>query len=149
MQQEMAYAMLQSSKPQTVAPALNDSPAGLAAWIVEKFWRWTDHRGDLERTISRDDLLTNLTIYWATETIGPSMRTYYETAHAKGAWGRSKVPTAYLMSPHDMFATPRSWVERTSNVTRWTEIDRGGHFLEWEQPELVANDLRAFLHGLV
>ena len=148
MQGEMAYAMLHATKPQTLAVGLNDSPAGLASWIVEKFWRWGDHGGDLEGVFGRDALLTNLTIYWATETINSSIRLYYETVRNPGRWGASQVPTAMLMSPKDMFATPREWAERQGRVDRWTEIDRGGHFLEWEQPALVAADLRAFFGTL-
>ncbi len=145
---EMGYAMEQSSKPQTLAYALNDSPAGLAGWILEKFHRWSDHDGSLESRFSRDDLLANLTIYWATETIGSSMRLYYETIASPGAWGVADVPTAMLMSPHDLFPTPRSWVERTGRIDRWTEIEEGGHFLEWEIPNLVDADLRAFFRNL-
>lgn len=147
-QREMGYAMEQSSKPQTLAYGLNDSPAGLAGWILEKFQRWSDNDGNLESRFSRDDLLANLTIYWATETIGSSMRLYYETIASPGAWGVADVPTAMLMSPHDLFPTPRSWVERTGRVDRWTEIDEGGHFLEWEVPNLVDADLRAFVQPL-
>jgi pimeloyl-ACP methyl ester carboxylesterase len=148
MQTEMAYAMEHTSKPQTLAYGLNDSPAGLAAWIVEKFWRWSDHGGNLETAFSKDQLLTNLTVYWATETINSSIRLYYEAARDPGQYGRAEVPTAYLMTSKDMFPTPREWVERTSRVDRWTEIDRGGHFLEWEEPELVAADLREFFRPL-
>jgi pimeloyl-ACP methyl ester carboxylesterase len=144
MQSEMAYAMLHSTKPQTVAFALNDSPAGLAAWIFEKFHAWTDRQDDVLGRYGLDKLLGNLTIYWATQSIGSSMRLYAETARDQGAnWGRVAVPTAMLMSPHDMFPTPRKWAERFYNVTRWIEIDRGGHFLEWEEPMLVARDIAA------
>ena len=146
--QEMAYAMEHSSKPQTLATGLNDSPAGLAAWLVEKFRRWSDCDGDVETRFSKDALLTNLTIYWATQTINSSIRLYYETARNPGSWGRVEVPTGMLMSPKDMFPTPRAWVERSYNVTRWTEIPRGGHFLEWEEPELVVEDIRAFFRPL-
>jgi pimeloyl-ACP methyl ester carboxylesterase len=145
---EMAYAMEHSSKPQTLAYGLNDSPAGLAAWIIEKLWRWSDCNGDLGSRFSQDDLLTNLTIYWATETINSSIRLYLETARDPGMWGRVEVPTMMLMSPKDLFPTPREWAERSYNVTRWTEIDRGGHFLEWEEPALVADDLRASFNKL-
>ncbi|GAA1948806.1 epoxide hydrolase [Nocardioides panacihumi] len=142
---EMAYAMEQSTKPQTLAFALNDSPAGLAAWILEKFNAWSDCRGDLESVYSRDDLLTNLTLYWVTETIGSSMRLYYEAANSTtAAYGRVEVPTGMAMSARDMFPTPRSWAERSYNVTHWTEIPVGGHFLEWEVPNLVAIDMRDF-----
>jgi pimeloyl-ACP methyl ester carboxylesterase len=143
---EMAYAMEHSSKPQTLAHALNDSPAGLASWVLEKFRTWSDCGGDLDAVYSRADLLTNLTIYWATQTIGSSMRLYWETARSSSAaWGRVEVPTGMAMSGADMFPTPREWVERSCKVTSWTDLPRGGHFLEWEVPELVAGDMRAFL----
>jgi pimeloyl-ACP methyl ester carboxylesterase len=150
MQSEMAYAMEHTSKPQTIGNALNDSPAGLASWIIEKYRRWGDTGGHIESRFSKDDLLTNLTIYWATETITSSMRLYYEAARDPGAWGGapSSVPVAMLMSSKDMFPTPRSWVERQGPIARWTEIDRGGHFLEQEEPALVAADLRAFFSSL-
>ena len=146
--QEMSYAMEQSSKPQTLAYWLNDSPVGLAAWIIEKFQRWSDCNGDLESRFSKDELLTNLTIYWATQTINSSMRLYYELVRDPGSWGRVDVPTGMLMSPKDMFPTPRAWAEHSYNVTRWTKIDRGGHFLEWEEPEAVAAYIRAFFRPL-
>lgn len=145
---EMAYYQLQSTKPQTVAAALTDSPAGLAAWVGEKFWRWTDNDGRIEDAIPIDGLLTNLTVYWMTSTIGPSMRSYYESARAEGAWGTPTVPVAYLMPVHDMFPTPREWIERQGPVARWTDLPEGGHFLEWEEPEAVAADLRAFFGPL-
>ena len=144
-QTEMAYALQHSSKPQTLAHALNDSPTGLAAWILEKFHRWSDCHGDLDSVYNRDDLLTNLTIYWVTRTIGSSIRLYYEAAHTTTAgYGRVEIPTGMAMSTADMFPTPREWVERQSNVTHWTELPRGGHFLEWEVPHLIADDLRTF-----
>lgn len=148
-QTEMAYAMEHTSKPQTLAFGLNDSPVGLASWIIEKFRTWADTGGDLESRFSKDELLTNLTIYWATGTINSSMRLYFETARDQSAkYGRVEVPTALLMSPKDLFPTPREWAERSYNVVRWTEIDRGGHFLEWEEPELVAKDIKAFFDTL-
>lgn len=147
-QGEMAYAMLHSTKPQTLASALNDSPAGLASWLVEKFRRWGDTNGNVESRFSKDQLLTNITLYWVTQTIGSSMRLYYETARDPGQWGAVKVPVAMLMSPKDMFRTPRAWIERQGPIARWTEIDQGGHFLEWEVPDLVATDLRAFFAEL-
>ncbi len=142
-QTEMAYAMEHASKPQTLAYGLTDSPAGLAAWILEKFRTWTD--GDLDDVYDRGDLLTNLTVYWATRTIGSSMRLYYESARStSAAWGRVTVPTGMAMSGADMFPTPREWAERSYDVVSWTELPRGGHFLEWEAPDLVASDIRAF-----
>lgn len=147
-QQEMAYAMEHSSYPQTLAYALNDSPVGLASWVVEKFRAWSDNNGNLESAFSKDELLTNLTIYWVTQTINSSMRLYYETARDPGEFGRVAVPTGMLMSNKDMFPTPRAWAERSYNVVRWTPIDEGGHFLEWEQPERVAQDMPAFFASL-
>jgi len=145
---EMAYAMEQTTKPQTLAYGLNDSPVGLAAWIVEKFRRWSDCDGDVERSFTKDELLTNLTIYWVTGTINSSIRLYYESARDPGRWGRADVPTAYAMPPKDMFPTPREWVARSSRVDRWTELPAGGHFPEWEVPEALAADIRAFFSDL-
>lgn len=147
-QEEMAYAMMQGTKPQTLAYGLNDSPVGLAAWIIEKFRRWSDCDGDIEKRFTKDELLTNVMIYWVTETINSSIRLYYESTHTPGQWGRVEVPTAVIMPSKDMFPTPRTWIERAGRLDRWTETERGGHFLEMEEPELVADDLRIFFHRL-
>jgi pimeloyl-ACP methyl ester carboxylesterase len=145
---EMAYAMQHATKPQTLAVGLHDSPAGLAAWVVEKLRAWSDCDGDVERAFSREALLDNLTVYWATGTAPSSVRLYREaTRDPATRWGRVEVPTAMAMAPADMYPTPREWAERSWNVVRWTELERGGHFAEWEVPELVAEDLRAFLLG--
>jgi pimeloyl-ACP methyl ester carboxylesterase len=140
----MAYAQMHASKPQTAAYGLTDSPAGLAAWIVEKFRRWGDTGGELARRFSPDELLTNLTICWATGTIHSSIRLYYETVREPARWGKPETPVAMLMTPKDMFATPREWAARSYNIRRWTEVAAGGHFLEQEEPDAVAADLRAF-----
>lgn len=147
---EGAYAMLQSSKPQTPAVGLNDSPAGLAAWLVEKYRAWSDCGGDVETRFTKDELLTNLTVYWATETIGSSMRLYAETARvpSPNVGKRVETPTAMAMLPKDLVHGPREWHEREYNVQRWTELPRGGHFGEWEEPELIAEDIRAFFRPL-
>ncbi|WP_269756401.1 epoxide hydrolase family protein [Agromyces humatus] len=145
---EFAYARLHATKPQTPAIALNDSPAGMAAWIVEKFRAWSDCGGDVEQRFSKDELLTFLTVYWATETIGSSMRLYFESAHHPPMWGELRAPVAMAMLPADMFPTPREWVERRGPVARWVELPRGGHFGEWEEPVLIADDIRAFLAEL-
>ncbi|MEA5362305.1 epoxide hydrolase [Amycolatopsis sp., V23-08] len=143
---EVGYGAIQATKPQTLAASLNDSPAGLAAWIVEKFRRWSDCDGDVERRFTKDQLLTNISVYWFTQTIGSSVRLYGESDYRQDAgWS---VPTAHLMSSKDMFPTPREWVERFSRVDRWTAVERGGHFLEWEEPRLVAEDMRAFFRDL-
>jgi pimeloyl-ACP methyl ester carboxylesterase len=142
---ELAYARLQMSKPQTLAQSLNDSPSGLAAWIVEKFRAWSDSGGDVESRFSKDELLTNLMVYWATGTAPASVRIYYEFVREPLQGGRLETPVGMLMSTKDLFPpAPREWGERLFNVQRWVETDRGGHFLEWEEPLLVARDLQAF-----
>lgn len=144
---EGAYSALQSTKPQTLAYGLNDSPAGLAAWIVEKFRAWSDCGGDVERRFTKDELLTNLTIYWATETINSSVRLYYEHRHNPSALKRGErveVPTAVALFPKDISRPPREWAERAYNVQQWTEMPRGGHFASMEEPELLVEDIRAF-----
>ncbi len=143
---ERGYSSIQSTKPQTVAYGLNDSPAGLAAWIVEK-WRSWSH--DLER-IDRDVLLTNLTIFWATETIASSMRDYYDERwhdHAMGPDDHIAVPTAVALFANELVSEgtpPREWAERLFNVVRWTRMPRGGHFAPAEEPELLARDIAEF-----
>ena len=144
---EGAYAMIQSTKPQSLAYGLNDSPAGLAAWIVEKFRTWTDSDGNVERHFSKDDLLTNVMIYWVTETINSSMRMYYEIGHAAPGLKPGQhieVPAGFACFPEDIIPPPREWVERFLRVERWTEMPRGGHFAAFEEPELYAEDVRAF-----
>ena len=146
---EGAYDHVQRTKPQTLAYGLTDSPAGLAAWIVEKFRTWSDCAGDVEKRFAKDELLSNLTIYWATETINSSVRLYYENAHDQAAnSGRVEVPTGMAMPARDMFPKPREWANRFYNVVHWTELPRGGHFIEMEEPELVAGDLRVFFGSL-
>ncbi len=147
-QRETGYQAIQGSKPQTVAYALNDSPAGLAGWVVEKFRTWSDCGGDVESVISRDNLLTNLTVYWVTGTAGSSARLYYETfAAGKPVMPteRVEVPTAVARFPREIYRPPRSWVEAAFDLRRWTVMPRGGHFAALEQPELLVDDVRAFL----
>lgn len=148
MRSEMAYGQLHGTKPQTVAVALNDSPAGLASWIGEKFYKWTDNDGRIEDAVSRDSFLTNVTIYWFTGTINSSMRLYYEARREQLGRGARTIPVGYLMADNDMFPTPRAWIERQGPISHWTETKQGGHFLEWEEPEIVANDLRSFFGSL-
>jgi pimeloyl-ACP methyl ester carboxylesterase len=152
-EEEHAYAEVQMTKPQSLAYGLNDSPAGLAAWIVEKFRSWSDCGGDLDRGfIGRDDLLANLTIYWVTQTIGSSMRLYYEARRDADAvhfaFAPVRVPLGIAQPPRDMFPTPREWLERFFRIDRFTELPAGGHFPEWEQPEALADDIRAFFRPL-
>jgi microsomal epoxide hydrolase len=153
-----AYAMLQGHRPQTLADGLNDSPAGLAAWLVQFFQRWSDCDGDIEKRFTKDELLTNAMIYWATGTIGSSFLPYYDVLHAGAArwaiekardWvGSSKVPAGFAMFPKDVSHPPREWAERFFRVERWTQMPRGGHFAALEEPELLAEDIRAFFRPL-
>lgn len=141
---EGAYGAIHRTKPQTVAAALNDSPAGLAAWIVEKLQSWSD--GGVERSYTRDEILTNITIYWLTGTIGSSMRMYNanSTIPAEQLTRRVEVPSGFSVFRGDVVRPPRAWLERTANAVRVTEPDRGGHFAAFEEPELYAQELRDF-----
>jgi pimeloyl-ACP methyl ester carboxylesterase len=147
---ERGYSAIQSTRPQTLGYALNDSPAGLAAWILEKWRAWSDSDGDLEVRFSREFLLTMLTLYWVTETITTSMRDYFDNR-----WHRADIqPGARVQAPVG-FASfdnnyvsegspPREWVERLYDVRRWTSMPSGGHFAAAEEPELLARDIAAF-----
>ncbi|MGA8086610.1 MAG: epoxide hydrolase family protein, partial [Terracidiphilus sp.] len=145
---EGAYMSLQSTKPQTLAYGLTDSPAGLAGWIVEKFCAWSDCGGDLGRSFTEDELLTNIMIYWVTGTIGSSMRMYYENSHTLPPIGRIDVPTGIALFPADILLPPQEWAERRLQIARWTSMPRGGHFAAMEEPELLADDIRAFFRPL-
>jgi epoxide hydrolase len=148
-QNEMSgYAAIQSTRPQTLAYALTDSPVGQLAWIVEKFKEWTDPAAELpEDAVDRDRMLTDVTIYWLTATAGSSARLYYEGARS---WGQanepSAVPTGVAVFPMDI--TIRSIAERQHNIVHWTEFDRGGHFAAMEAPDLLVDDVRSFFHRL-
>jgi pimeloyl-ACP methyl ester carboxylesterase len=141
---EGAYGAIHRTKPQTVAAALNDSPAGLAAWIVEKLQSWSD--GGVERSYTRDEILTNITIYWLTGTIGSSMRMYNANSAipAEQLTRRVEVPSGFSIFRGDVVRPPRAWLERTANTVRVTEPGRGGHFAPFEEPELYAQELRDF-----
>ena len=145
---ESAYSITQGTKPQTLSYALNDSPVGLAGWIVEKWRAWSDCDGDIERSYTKDELLTNVMIYWVTQTINSSVRLYRENRGEFGRTGRIETPTAVAMFPKEISHPPRSLVERGYNVQRWTEMPRGGHFAAMEEPGLLVEDVRAFFRGL-
>jgi len=149
---QAAYNMLQSTKPQTLGYGLNDSPVGLAAWIIEKFQAWSDSKGKLETRFSNDELLTNIMIYWVTETINSSIRMYLENTRAAYAHGgapqpaeRVETPTGVAAFPGEMVTLPRAWAERTVNLKRFTEMPEGGHFAPLETPALYAADVREFM----
>jgi pimeloyl-ACP methyl ester carboxylesterase len=144
--QEGAYSRLHATKPYTLAIGLNDSPAGLAAWIGEKFHAWAE---DFESTIPIDTLLTNLSLYWFTQTIGSSMRMYVEgRAQPLVLQERVRPPLGVAVFPAEIPLPPRSWVERCFDVQRWTHMAAGGHFAALEQPELLAEEIRAFFRPL-
>ncbi len=141
---ERGYFLEQSTKPQTIGYSLDDSPAGLAAWIVEKFRSWSDVDGVVEKKFTKDELLTNITLYWVTQSGASSARIYYENQRAKPPRTRVEVPTACAVFPKEINIAPRRWVEAQYNVTRWTEMPRGGHFAAMEEPDLLVNDMREF-----
>ena len=141
---EAAFAQLQGTKPQTLAYGLNDSPVGLAGWLTELFRALSDCNGDVEKRFTKDELLTNIMIYWVTETIGSSTRIYYESRHSTVQQQRSDVPAGLAIFPKDIAIPPRSWAERTLRVEHWAQMPRGGHFAALEEPELLAEDIRAF-----
>lgn len=150
-EREGAYDHIQATKPQTLAYGLTDSPAGLAAWIVEKFRSWSDCGGDVERRFTKDELLTNITLYWVTNTINSANRLYFERDRHPRPLGRDDrvaVPTAVTIFPGDIDHPPREWAERVYDVVRWSEMPRGGHFAAFEEPELLAEDLRDFFRPL-
>ena len=148
---EGGYNHEQGTKPQTLGYGLNDSPVGLAAWIVEKFRTWSDCSGDVERAFTRDELLTNVMIYWATETAVSSTRLYFESREAPLSLtpdSRVNVPVAVALFPKEIPMPPRALAERGYNIKRWTAMPRGGHFAAMEQPELLAEDVKEFFREL-
>lgn len=152
LKEETGYQQIQGTKPQTLAFGLTDSPAGLAAWIVEKFRSWTDNDGNPETAISRDAMLANITLYWATGAIGSSFWPYYTRLHRpwpvpEGA--TIDVPTGYVAFPREIVRPPRSVAEKVyTDIRRWTVAAKGGHFAALEQPELMAEEIRAFFRPL-
>ena len=144
---EGGYNHIQGTKPQTLAYGLNDSPVGLAAWIVEKYRTWSDCGGDVEKSYTKDELLTIVTIYWVTQTISSSTRMYFE--NQKNLWAMEKdqkvpAPAGMAMFPQEISKPPREWGERSYDVRRWTEMHSGGHFAALEEPQLLAEEVRAF-----
>jgi microsomal epoxide hydrolase len=141
------YQEIQGTKPQTLGYSLEDSPAGLAAWIIEKFRAWSDCGGEIERSFTKDQLLTNITVYWVTGTATSSTRLYYEMRNA-GATALPQqyvdVPTGIASYPGEVTKPPRRWVERRYRVTHWAELPRGGHFAAMEVPDLFVEDVRRF-----
>ncbi len=144
--EETGYQQIQGTKPQTLGFGLNDSPIGLAAWIVEKFRTWCDCDGNPETIFTKDELLTNITLYWVTETAGSSARLYYESRHPTSPANNKKieVPTACADFPRELIPVSRASLEARYNLVRLTEMPKGGHFAAFEQPELFVTDVREF-----
>jgi pimeloyl-ACP methyl ester carboxylesterase len=144
---EGGYSHEQATKPQTLGYSLNDSPVGLAAWIIEKFRTWSDCAGEIDSILTRDELLTNIMIYWVTQTPASSARLYFESRQKPLSLSRSnrvELPVAVAVFPKEIAMPPRALAERGLNIARWTVMPKGGHFAAMEQPELLANDLREF-----
>ena len=141
------YQQIQSTKPQTIGYLLDDSPAGLAGWIVEKFREWSDCGGDPERSFTKDQLLTNVMVYWVTRTATSSARLYWEMRQAGRAaipQAPVTVPTGVANFPGEIGRSERSWAERRYHIVHWTYPERGGHFAAMEVPDLFVSDVRAF-----
>ncbi|TCZ65415.1 epoxide hydrolase family protein [Roseicella aquatilis] len=152
LKEEMGYTWIQGTRPQTLAAALTDSPSGLAAWIAEKFHRWTDNDGRIESAVDRDRMLGNIALYWFTGCIGASFWPYYARLH--GPWPIPEgttvdVPTGYCEFPREILRPPRSLAARTyTDIRRWTVMQRGGHFAALEQPAALAAEVQAFFRAL-
>jgi epoxide hydrolase len=138
------YSKQQSTRPQTLGYGLVDSPVGQLAWIVEKFWAWTDCDGHPENAVSRDELLDNVMLYWVTGSGASSARLYWESFNNFFTDGRVDLPTGIAAFPKEILRPPRRWCEAAYNVTHWTAMPRGGHFAALEQPELFIDDVRKF-----
>jgi pimeloyl-ACP methyl ester carboxylesterase len=151
---QKAYGAIQGTRPLTLGYGLNDSPAGLAAWTIDKFWAWSDHGDDLNNSFTKDELLTNVMIYWVTESMPSAMRIYYESQHnlprpesmTPFERGGTPAPMGFALFPKEINVPPRAWVERSvgEQMVHWTEMPRGGHFAALETPELLVNDVREF-----
>jgi pimeloyl-ACP methyl ester carboxylesterase len=151
--EEGAYRHQQHTRPQTLAYGLNDSPAGLAAWIVEKYYAWSDCGGEVENRFTKDELLTNISMYWFTQSISSSIRGYYQGGQyttSTQPLKRVSVPTGVAVFPGEYLIgrVPRAWAERSYNIQHWTEMPRGGHFAALEEPDLLVEDIRAFFRTL-
>jgi len=150
-QKEGAYAAQHTSKPLTLAYGLNDSPVGLCAWIIEKFYGWADCKGNIENVFTKDELLANVTLYWVTETIHSSIRLYNENSKVPLHFTKDdfiKVPVGISRFPLEEPFPPRKYIERGYNVQHWTEMPAGGHFAAMEQPKLLAQDIIEFFKNL-
>ena len=141
---DSGYSKQQSTRPQTLGYGLVDSPVGQMAWIIEKFWSWMDCDGHPENTLTRDELLDNVMLYWLTASGASSARLYWESFGSFGGGDKVELPTGVASFPKEIIRSPRRWCEESYNITHWTTMPKGGHFGAFEQPELFINDLRIF-----
>ena len=141
---DSGYSKQQSTRPQTLGYGLVDSPVGQLAWIMEKFWAWTDCDGHPENALGRDEMLDNVMLYWLTASAASSARLYWESFGKIRGKGRVDVPTGVASFPKEIIRAPRSWCEVDYNITHWTTMERGGHFAAFEQPEAFTEDVRTF-----
>jgi pimeloyl-ACP methyl ester carboxylesterase len=150
-EREGGYSHIQATKPQTLAYSLTDSPAGLAAWLLEKFFAWRDGSADLTQRFDLDELLTNVAVYWFSGNVAATLRMYQENARQPlrfSSGERIAPPLSYAVFPKEIINPPREWVERVFNVARWTEMPFGGHFAALEQPRALASDIHQAFAGL-
>jgi pimeloyl-ACP methyl ester carboxylesterase len=146
---DSGYSKQQSTRPQTVGYALTDSPSGQAAWILEKFWAWTDCDGDPQNILNRDELLDNVMLYWVTETAASSARLYWESFGRARQHAKVTVPTGVAVFPREIVPPVRRWMEEAyPNIQHWSEMPKGGHFAAFEQPELFVDEVRSFFRKL-
>jgi len=146
---ESGYFKLQATRPQTIGYALVDSPAGQAAWIYEKFHAWTDNDGDPETILTRDEMLDNIMLHWIPGSGASSARIYWENKGASYSGGRVDLPVGCSIFPHEIYRAPRRWAEQVfPNLIHWNELERGGHFAAFEQPQLFTSELRACFRTL-
>jgi pimeloyl-ACP methyl ester carboxylesterase len=144
---EGAYSSLHSTKPITLSYGLNDSPVGLCAWIIEKFNSWSDNSADIESVFSKDALLSNVTLYWVTQSIHSSIRIYNENSKMPLVFRENdfiRTPVGYAKFPKEIPTPPRIYIEKGFNICNWTQMPKGGHFAAFEQPELLADDVSKF-----
>ena len=141
---DSGYSKQQSTRPQTLGYGLVDSPVGQMAWIIEKFWSWMDCDGHPENTLTRDELLDNVMLYWLTASGASSARLYWESFGSFGGGDKVEIPTGGASFPKEIIRSPRRWCEQSYNITHWTTMPKGGHFGAFEQPQLFVNDLRTF-----
>jgi pimeloyl-ACP methyl ester carboxylesterase len=147
---DSGYSKQQSTRPQTLGYGLTDSPSGQAAWILEKFWAWTDCDGHPENILSRDELLDNVMMYWVPATAASSARLYWESFGPKRRTAHKVVvPTGVAVFPREIVTPVRRWMEASfSNIRHWNEMPKGGHFAAFEQPELFVREVRDFFRSL-